>query len=74
MPMQNVGTVDRVVRLALGLVLFWVAYRGVVGGGLGIAAYLVAVVLLVTAFARFCPAYRLFGMSTCEAGPRHAGD
>ncbi len=57
----NVGTIDRIIRALLGVILLiW-----------GIAASLwwaiiVGIILLVTAGIRFCPLYRLFGVSTCK--------
>ena len=63
---RNVGTVDRVVRVVLGLVLLGLAvFGGQWWGWIGI-------VPLITAFAGFCPAYKLFGMSTCPIAPRQA--
>jgi hypothetical protein len=59
----NIGTVDRVLRIALGLLLIVLAYAGVIGawGYLGI-------VPLLTGVVRFCPAYKLLGMDTCAKG------
>ena len=61
--MANLKTWDRLVRALLGLAVlelafFWLA------GGLQIAAYVVGAVLLVTAVIRFCPLYRVLGIST----------
>ena len=63
---KNVGTVDRVLRVVLGLVLLGLA----VGGGHWWGW--IGVVPLVTAFAGFCPAYKLIGLSTCPIAPRQA--
>lgn len=60
---SNVGTIDRALRIALGLLLIVLAAAGVVGPW----GY-VGVVLAVTGAFRFCPAYRLLGISTCPAG------
>ena len=56
----NVGGIDRILRVVLGLVLIALAATGTVGwwGWLG-------VVPLVTGLFRFCPAYGLLGMNTC---------
>ncbi len=56
----NVGSIDRVLRIMVGLVLIALAATGTVGwwGWLG-------VVPLLTGLVRFCPAYSLLGMSIC---------
>ena len=56
----NVGTVDRALRIIVGLVLIGLAATGTVGwwGWLG-------VVPLFTGLFRFCPAYGLLGINTC---------
>jgi Protein of unknown function (DUF2892) len=60
----NVGTVDRVLRLALGaalLVWFFFDY----GQGFWHYAKLIGVVPLATALMSTCPLYSLLGLSTC---------
>lgn len=58
---KNMGGSDRVVRLLLGLGLIASAYVG----ALGPWAY-VGVVPVVTALIGNCPAYSIFGFSTCK--------
>ena len=55
----NIGTVDRVLRIIVGVALIVMALTGVFSpwGWIGI-------VPLVTAFLKFCPAYSLFGIKT----------
>jgi hypothetical protein len=57
----NVGTIDRVLRVIVGLVLIGLAATGTVGvwGWIG-------VVPLLTGLFSFCPAYAIFGMNTCQ--------
>ena len=58
----NVGSIDRLVRILLGIVLLALIF--VVEGNarwLG----LVGLVPLITAFIGWCPAYALMGASTC---------
>lgn len=62
---KNVGTLDRIGRLLVAVVLAALAYNGTLQGGLATGAYIVAAVLLVTSVIGFCPAYRLIGMDTC---------
>ncbi len=56
----NEGTIDRALRVIVGLALIGLAATGTVGvwGWIGV------VPLLTGAFG-FCPAYAIFGMSTC---------
>lgn len=56
----NVGGIDRALRIIVGLVLIGLAATNTVGvwGWIG-------VVPLLTGIFKFCPAYALFGMSTC---------
>lgn len=62
---QNVGTIDRIARIVLGLALIAFAL-GLFAPGTGYNWLgWVGVVPLLTAFAGFCPAYRLFGLSSC---------
>jgi len=62
---RNEGNLDRVLRGIVGAVLLiaWIAgwFSGAIAGVLGI----VGLVLVATAIVGFCPAYRLFGVSTC---------
>lgn len=56
----NVGGFDRIARIVAGLVLIGLAATGMVG-----AWGYIGVVPLLTGVFKFCPAYALFGMSTC---------
>ncbi len=56
----NEGTVDRALRIVLGLVLLALVFVGpktMLG--------LIGIVPLATGLVGFCPLYRLVGMSTC---------
>jgi len=57
----NVGKVDRMIRIVLGVAIisvgmYFKSWWGAVG-----------LILLLTAAIRWCPAYIPFGFSTCEA-------
>jgi hypothetical protein len=56
----NVGGFDRIARIVAGLVLIGLAATGMVG----VWGY-IGVVPLLTGIFKFCPAYAMFGMSTC---------
>lgn len=55
---QNIGTVDRIVRIALGLAIAaaGIYFRNWLG--------LIAIIPFATALVRFCPLYLPFGIST----------
>jgi hypothetical protein len=55
----NVGGIDRIFRLIVGL--------GIVGAGLYFKSWLglIGIVPILTAVFRFCPAYLPFGISSC---------
>lgn len=62
----NVGSTDRIIRLAVGIVLILLAF---LAGWTGLWKWLgviVGVVLVGTALMRSCPAYSILGISTCK--------
>jgi len=61
---KNVGTVDRVLRIAAAVVIAILYFAGLISGTLAIVLGIVAVVLLVTGLLAWCPAYSLLGLST----------
>jgi hypothetical protein len=65
--LNNVGGVDRGIRLILGIGLLALALLHVVTGTLAIAAYVVGGIALVTGLIRFCPAWSIFGINTGSA-------
>ena len=56
----NVGGIDRILRIVAGLALIALAATGTVG-----AWGWIGVVPLLTGIFKFCPAYGIFGLSTC---------
>lgn len=61
----NVGGIDRVLRIVVGLALISLAATGTVGvwGWIG-------VVPLLTGLVRWCPVYPLLGISSCPLKTR----
>lgn len=57
----NVGTLDRSLRIAAGLMLLGLSLSGVIG-----LWGLIGIVPLATGLFRFCPLYPLLGISTCK--------
>jgi len=61
--MNNVHPLDRLLRATAGVVLLEGAYFWL-GGAWQLAAYAAGAVMLATASLRFCPLYRILGIST----------
>ena len=67
---RNVGTIDSVLRAALGIVLLYFAFFS----GLPLfaaplfkyGAAIVGVVMLATSTLKLCPLYSIFGIKTCK--------
>lgn len=61
----NVGTIDRVLRIVIGVLL--IAYAIPIGfpsTGWNWLGW-IGVVPILTAIFRYCPAYSIFGLATC---------
>ena len=56
---RNVGTLDRILRVIVGVILIALVFVGPKS-----AWGWIGVIPLVTAFVGFCPAYRLLGICT----------
>jgi hypothetical protein len=63
----NESTVDRVLRVVLGVVLLVLKLAGVVSGALGWILLALGVVALVTGVVGFCPLYALLKIRTNKA-------
>ncbi len=61
---QNVGPLDRITRLILGSLAFFVGYFFQIGGWLGWVLIIGGLVLIVTGVSGYCLTYKLFGWST----------
>jgi len=57
----NVGGIDRIARIVLGLVLIGLTVTGIIGvwGWLGVMP-------LATGVIGWCPPYAIFGINTCS--------
>lgn len=66
----NLGNADRVLRAIFGLVLIVAPLLNVPtiwsSAALSYGSMAVGLVLVATALFRFCPLYRIVGMSTCK--------
>ncbi len=62
----NVGGIDRIARIVVGIVLLIIGLAAPLEMTWRIVALVVAAIALVTATVRFCPANWLLGFNTCE--------
>lgn len=61
----NMGTIDRVVRVIIGIALLWYALFATPTGYNWIGW--IGIIPLVTALVGICPLYSILGVSTCPA-------
>ncbi|MEO9210247.1 MAG: DUF2892 domain-containing protein [Ginsengibacter sp.] len=60
----NIGTIDKTVRILLAALVLGLFITHVISGTLAIILFIVAAVLLITAFINFCPIWHFMGIST----------
>lgn len=60
----NMGSLDRIVRIVLAVVMAVLYFQGIVAGTLGIILVVAAVIFALTSLISFCPLYTIFGLST----------
>lgn len=61
---QNVGTIDRAIRLGLALLVAVLYFANLISGPVAIILGILAIVFALTSFIGFCPLYLPFGLST----------
>lgn len=66
---KNVGKMDRIVRLAIAVVLVILAYAKIIPQNLTIAVYVISLIIAITGFVRFCPLYKVLHKSTVREEP-----
>jgi hypothetical protein len=64
---KNMGTVDRVIRILLAVVVAVLYFTDQISGTLAIILGLFAVIFVLTSFIGFCPLYVPFKLSTKKA-------
>ncbi len=60
----NMGTIDRIARVALAAVVAVLYFTGMISGTLAIILGALAVVFVLTSVVGTCPLYLPFGLST----------
>lgn len=63
---SNIGTKDKLVRLALSIAIIILFYLGIFSDIVGLVLLGFALVLAITSLIGYCPMYGIFGLSTCK--------
>jgi len=61
---KNMGTIDKVIRVLIALVIIVLYFTNVITGTFGIVLLIVAALFILTSILGFCPGYLPFGFST----------
>lgn len=57
-------SIDRIVRIVVGIVLLYLGFGGVLSGAMAIVADVLGAVMLLTGAVGFCPLYTVIKFST----------
>ena len=61
----NMGSTDRIIRIALALLFSALYFTGTVSGTFGVVLLVLGAVFVLTSVLSFCPLYTVLGMNTC---------
>ena len=67
---KNMGTIDRVIRILVAVVIIALYFMGEISGTVAIVLLVFAIVFIATSLASSCPLYLPFGINT--AGKKKA--
>jgi len=62
----NMGTTDKIIRIAIAAVIAILYFTNVISGTAGIVLLVVAGVFVLTSLISFCPLYPIVGMNTTK--------
>jgi hypothetical protein len=62
---KNVGKVDSIIRLILGIILV-IAGLAYLNGVAEVVVIIIGIVLIFTSLTKFCALYKLFGINTLK--------
>ncbi|NNF34044.1 MAG: DUF2892 domain-containing protein [Saprospiraceae bacterium] len=62
---KNMGTIDRIIRVIIAVVIGFLFQQGIITGMLATILSIVAIVFLLTSVISFCPLYKVIGINTC---------
>jgi len=61
---KNLGTIDKVIRILIAVVVVILYFTNIITGTLGIILLLLSAVLVLTTLINFCPIWSVLGIST----------
>ena len=61
---KNMGTIDKVIRILVAVVVVTLYFTKVISGTLGVILLALSAVFVVTSVFSICPLYMPFGLST----------
>lgn len=61
---KNMGTIDRIIRIVLAIIVAVLYMTGAITGFLGVILGILAIIFLLTGLIGFCPLYVPFKIST----------
>ena len=61
---SNMGTTDKILRIAAAVLIAILYFTNVIPGTLGIVLLVIAAVFVLTSLISFCPLYPLLGINT----------
>ena len=62
---QNMGSIDRILRIIIAAVFGLLYFNGIVTGTWGIVLLVLGGVFVLTSLVGSCPLYSIFGFNTC---------
>jgi hypothetical protein len=63
---KNVGTIDRLSRTTIAVVVAVLFFKGVISSTLGIVLLALIAIFVFASLVSICPFYTLFGIKTCS--------
>jgi len=61
---KNMGTIDKVIRILIALVVIALYFAEVISGTLAIVLLVLSAIFILTSLISFCPLYWPFGINT----------
>lgn len=61
---RNMGTIDKVVRILIALVVIGLYFANVISGTVAIVLLILSAIFILTSLLSFCPLYLPFGINT----------